>query len=165
MDKLVISVTRRPRSSEKFLRILMVVLAVAFLIGAVAGNRGMMLPCFLMAMAYFVYTYATRRLYEYILENGRLRIDRLMERGRVTKHEFSLQDVEVLARPKDEAVAMYRKDSGSKIKKFDYTSYDDAIPYYTMIVREDGQRIKLLLDLTDEAIDRIRRENRGAVKL
>lgn len=165
MDRLVISVTRKARSSEKFLRILMVVLAVAFLIGALAGNRGLMLPCFLMAMAYFVYTHATRRQYEYILENGRLRVDRLMERGRVTRHEFSLQDVEILARPKDEAVAPFRKGGGVKIRKFDYTSYDDSIPYYTMIVREDGQRVKLLLDLTDAAIDRIRRENRAAVKL
>lgn len=165
MDRIVISVMRRPRSSEKFLRVLMIVLAVAFLIGAIAGNRGMMLPCFLMAMCYFVYTHATRRQYEYILEDGRLRVDRLMERGRVTQHEFSLQDVEILARPKDEAVAPYRKDGSVKLKKFDYTSYDDAIPYYTMIAREDGQRIKLLLDLTEPAIERIRRENREAVRI
>ena len=166
MDKIVISVTRRTRPSEKYIRVAMVALAVLFLLGAVAsGNRGMMLPCFLMAMGYFVYTYATRRQYEYILENGRMRVDRLMERGRVTRHEFALQDIEILAAPRDEAVAPFRKDGTVKLKKFDYTSYDDSVPYYTMIVREDGQRIKLLLDLTDAAIDRIRRANRDAVKI
>ena len=34
-----------------------------------------------------------------------------------------------------------------KLKKFDYTSYDDNIPYYTMIVYENKEKIKLLLDL------------------
>ena len=165
MDRIVISVTRRPRASEKALRIAMVVLAVAFLLGALMGNRGMMLPCFLMAMGYFAYTYATRRQYEYILENGRMRVDRLMERGRVTRHEFSLRDIEVLARPRDEAVAPFRKDGTVKLKKYDYTSYDDSVPYYTMIVREDGQRLKLLLDLNDAAVAQIRRENRAAVKI
>ena len=38
------------------------------------------------------------------------------------------------------------------LKKFDYTSYDDEIPYYTMIIREDGHKIKLLLDLTEEML-------------
>ncbi|MBR1822404.1 MAG: hypothetical protein IJ769_12405 [Clostridia bacterium] len=165
MDRLVISVTRRARPSEKLLRGVMVALAAVFLLLAVAGDRGMMLPCFLMAMGYFVYTHATRRLYEYILENGRMRIDRLLERGRVTQHEFSLKDVEILARPRDEAVAPFRKDGAVKLKKFDYTSYDDAVPYYTMIVREDGRRIKLLLDLNEAAIDRVRRENREAVRI
>ena len=165
MDRLVISVTRRSRPSEKYLRVVMAVLALAFLICAVALDRGMMLPCFLMAMGYFVYTYATRRQYEYILEDGRLRIDRLMERGRVTQHEFSLGDVEVLARPRDEAVAAFRKGGEVKLKKYDYTSYNDDTPYYTMIAREDGQRIKLLLDLNDAAIERIRRANREAVKI
>ena len=165
MDRIVISVTRRARPSEKYIRVAMIVLAALFLAGAIAGNRGMMLPCFLMAMGYFAYTYATRRQYEYTLENGRMRVDRLLERGRVTKHEFSLKDVEILARPRDEAVAPFRRDGTVKLKKYDYTSYDDDVPYYTMIVREDGQRIKLLVDLTDAAIDRIRRENRQAVKI
>ena len=165
MDRIVISVTRRTRRSEKFIRVTMVALAALFLLGALMGNRGMMLPCFMMSMGYFAYTYATRRQYEYILENGRMQVDRLMERGRVTRHEFSLKDIEILARPRDEAVAPFRKDGTVKLKKYDYTAYDDAVPYYTMIVREDGQRIKLLLDLTDAAIDRIRRENREAVKI
>ena len=34
----------------------------------------------------------------------------------------------------------------------DYTSYDDNIPYYTMIIKEDGRKIKLLLDLTEDML-------------
>ena len=33
-----------------------------------------------------------------------------------------------------------------------YTSYEDDVPYYTMIIREDGRKIKLLLDLTEEML-------------
>ena len=165
MDRLVITVNRRARASEKFLRRAMAVLAALFLLLAIAFSRGMMLPCFLMAVAYFAYAGASRRAYEYVLENGRMRIDRLTDRGRVTRHEFSLRDVEILALPDDPAVAPYKKGGGEKVPKFDYTSYEDGVAWYTMIVQEDGRREKLLLDLTPAAIARIRAENRGAVKL
>ena len=38
------------------------------------------------------------------------------------------------------------------LKKYDYTSYDEDTPYYTMIIREDGHKIKLLLDLNEELL-------------
>ena len=37
-----------------------------------------------------------------------------------------------------------------KIAKYDYTSYDDAVPYYTMIAYEEKKPVKLLLDLNEE---------------
>ena len=46
-----------------------------------------------------------------------------------------------------------------KIKKYDYTSYDDDVPYYTMIVTEDGNKIKLLLDLTEEMLHTIKMQH------
>ena len=50
-------------------------------------------------------------------------------------------------------MAKYKKNTGTeKLKKYDYTSYEDDVPYYTMIIREDGRKIKLLLDLTEEML-------------
>ena len=50
-------------------------------------------------------------------------------------------------------VAKYKKNTGTeKLKKYDYTSYEDDVPYYTMIIQEDGRKIKLLLDLTEEML-------------
>ena len=52
-----------------------------------------------------------------------------------------------------ESVARYKKNGGTeKLKKYDYTSYDEDTPYYTMIIREDGHKIKLLLDLNEELL-------------
>ena len=51
------------------------------------------------------------------------------------------------------------------MKKYDYTSYADGVPWYTLIAREDGETVKLLLDLNDEAIRAIRRSNREAVRV
>ena len=39
----------------------------------------------------------------------------------------------------------------------------DNIPYYTMITMEEGQKIKLLLDLNDELIQSLKRLNPGKV--
>ena len=50
-------------------------------------------------------------------------------------------------------MAKYKKNTGTeKLKKYDYTSYEDDVPYYTMIIQEDGRKIKLLLDLTEEML-------------
>ena len=59
-----------------------------------------------------------------------------------------------------ESVAKYKKNGGTEqLKKFDYTSYDDNVPYYTMIIREDGRKIKLLLDLTEEMLHTIKTQH------
>ena len=164
MNKIVVSVARKKRASEKLLCGLMALLAVLFLVLGIALSRGMMLPCFLMAMAYFLYSTSVKREYEYILENGRMRIDRLTDRGRRTRHDFSTQDIEILACPDDSCVSAYKKGGSVKLPKFDYTSYDDSVPWYTMIVKEEGRLIRLLLDLTPEAINRLRVENPSAIQ-
>ena len=51
------------------------------------------------------------------------------------------------------SVAKYKKNGGTEhLKKYDYTSYEEDTPYYTMIIKEDGRKIKLLLDLTEEML-------------
>ena len=80
------------------------------------------------------------------------------KRRRKTAHTLMMQDMEVIAPNWHEAVAKYRKNGGTeKLKKFDYTSYDDNIPYYTMIVYENKEKIKLLLDLNDSMLEAVKR--------
>jgi len=80
------------------------------------------------------------------------------KRRRKTVHTLDIKDVEVIAPNWHEAVEKYRKDGGTeKLKKFDYTSYDDNIPYYTMIAYEDKEKIKLLLDLNISMLEAIKR--------
>ena len=58
-----------------------------------------------------------------------------------------------------EKVAKYKKNSGTeKLKKYDYTSYEDDIPYYTMIVIEDREKKKLLLDLNQELLFALKKQ-------
>ncbi|MEI3339031.1 MAG: hypothetical protein V8R80_02975 [Eubacterium sp.] len=41
-------------------------------------------------------------------------------------------------------MAKYRKNGGTvSIPKYDYTSYDDDIPYYRIIVMENKQKINI----------------------
>ena len=63
------------------------------------------------------------------------------------------RNLETVAPHWHESVARYKKNGGTeKLKKYDYTSYDEDTPYYTMIIREDGHKIKLLLDLNEELL-------------
>ncbi len=164
MDTIVIAVKRKDRPSEKLFRGLMLGLGVLFLLEGILLSTGFMLPCFLMVLAYFWYSHASRREWEYTLENGRMRIERVSDRGRAVLHDFSLADMEILTLPDDPAVARYKKHGEERLPKFDYTSYREGVPYYTLIVPVDGKKIKLLLDLTPEALAWIHRANRTAVK-
>ena len=164
MDQIVIGVKRKGRPSEKFLRGAMIFFALLFLIQGIMFSTGFMLPCMLMTIACYWYGHASKREYEYTLEDGWITIERVSDRGRRRLHEFPLADVKFLALSDDPAVAPYKKGGTEKIKKFDYTSYEDGVPYYTMIVEQNGARAKFLLDLTPEAIGYIRHINRGAVR-
>ena len=155
METVTVSVTRSPSPFQQFLRVLMIVLAMLFLLGGIVFSRGLMLPCFLSALLALWYGYAVRRAYEYVLEAGKLLIYRVNDHGRHLLHEIAVQDP---------AVAPYRKGGERTLPKFDYTSYREDVPYYTAIVRENGQRIKLLLDLTPEAIAALQRSCPAALR-
>ena len=143
----------------------MILLGVLFLLFGILFSTAFMLPCFLMAVSYYVYKAAAKREWEYTLEDDRLTVERVSERGRQVLHEIRFRDIEILAAPDDSAVARYRKGGAERLRPFDYTSYREGVPYYTVIATENGQRIKLLLDLTPESIFLIRQKNRTAVLL
>ncbi len=161
----VISVSRTVRPREVLLRRLMAVLAAVFLAQGILFSTGFMLPCFLMTLCYFWFSHASRREYEYTLEDGLLRIERVSDRGRRVLHEIPFSEIQLLCRPDAPEAAPYRKGGSVRIRKVDYTSYREDVPYYTMIAAENGQPLKLLLDLTEEGIRVLRRECREAVRL
>ncbi len=157
--KITKQVKRKSKKYAKLLCRVMVILAVAFVILAIVFTTGYMLFAFLFAALYWAFSVQTEKDYEYNLENGVFTIDVIKgKRRRKTVHTFNLKDMEVAAPNWHDAVAQYRKNGGSvSLPKYDYTSYDDDIPYYTMIVTEDNRKIKLLLDLDSEMLDAIKR--------
>lgn len=157
--KITKQVKRKAKRFSKLLSRAMVVLAILFVCLGIIFDTGLMLPAFLFAALYYFFSVNTDREYEYNLENGILTIDVIRgKRRRKTAHTLNMKDMEVIAPNWHSAVAQYRKDGGSvKLPKFDYTSYDDEIPYYTMIVMENEQKIKLLLDLGGEMLEMLKR--------
>ena len=156
--KMVVQVKRKKKKMSGLLRIVMFVLGVLFLLMGVVFSRGFMLPGFLMIGLYFAYDIFSQSDYEYTMDNGRLSIDKIYgKRYRRKEHDLNLQELEVLAPNWHDAVAKYRIKGGSvRLPKYDYTSYDDNIPYYTMIIVENGKKIKLLLDLSDEMMQKLK---------
>lgn len=163
--KIVTQVKRKKKRMSGLLKITMIVLTVLFVLMGIVFSRGFMLPGFLMALLYLVYDVFSKKDYEYTLENGMLSIDVIYGgRYRRNKHELNLQELEVLAPNWHDAVAKYRIKGGTvRLPKYDYTSYDDDIPYYTMIIMEKKKKIKLLLDLTGDMMEKIRQTCPGKV--
>ena len=159
--KIVEQVSRKKKSMSGILRKVMVIFAVFFVVLGITISQSFMLAGFLLAGLYFVYDVFSRKDYEYTLENDVLTIDVIYgKKYRKTAHVLELRNMEGTAPHWHESVARYKKNGGTeKIKKYDYTSYDDDVPYYTMIVTEDGNKIKLLLDLTEEMLHTIKMQH------
>ena len=159
--KIVEQVSRKKKSMSGVLRKVMVLFAVIFVIMGIAISQSFMLAGFLLAALYFVFDIFSQKDYEYTLENDQLSIDVIYgKKYRKTAHVLELKNLEVVAPHWHESVAKYKKNGGTEqLKKFDYTSYDDNVPYYTMIIKEDGRKIKLLLDLTEEMLHTIKAQH------
>ena len=159
--KIVEQVSRKKKSMSGVLRKVMILFAVIFVIMGIAISQSFMLAGFLLVALYFVYDVFSQKDYEYTLENDQLSIDVIYgKKYRKTAHVLELKNLEVVAPHWHESVAKYKKNGGTEqLKKFDYTSYDDNIPYYTMIIKEDGHKIKLLLDLTEEMLHTIKAQH------
>ena len=157
--RMVKQVHKRIKTSTKVLKNVMIVLCVLLVLMGIIFDRGVLFLALLTAGMYFLYdTYAVKD-YEYVMEGNQFTISVIQaKRHRREVHVLNLKDMEVLAPNWHDAVAKYRKNGGTEIlPKFDYTSYEPEIPYYTMIIMENRKKIKLLLDLEDDMISAIKR--------
>ncbi|MCI8666758.1 MAG: hypothetical protein HFG82_08840 [Dorea sp.] len=157
--KIVEQVFRKPKPMTGFLRTVMIVFAVILLLLGITLSQGFMLPGFLLVVLYYFYNTYSQKEYEYILEENHLTIDVIFgKKHRRHAHYLDMEALEVLAPNWHEAVAKYRKEGGSiRLAKYDYTSYEEDTPYYTMIITENREKIKLLLDLSDNMLNLIKR--------
>lgn len=158
--KLIQQVKRKQKKMTGVLRKLMVVFGVFFVLLGIMISQAFMLAGFLLVALYFVFDVLSRKEYEYILDGKTLTIDVIYgKRYRKTAHIIDMTEMEVTAPNRHEAVTKYRKDGGGvRLPKFDYTSYEDDIPYYTMIVIEDREKKKLLLDLNQELLFALKKQ-------
>lgn len=157
--KIVQQVIRKQKKMTGALRKVMVLFAIFFVVLGITISQGFMLPGFLLACLYFIYDIFSQREYEYILEDGRFEIYVILgRRYRKTAHVLEIKDMEVLAPNWHEKVAAYRKNAGGvRLPKYDYTSYEEDVPYYTMIIMENREKIKLLLDVNEEMLATLKR--------
>ncbi len=159
--KMVKQVHRRIKTSTKILSKTMIVMCVLFLLSGILLDRGMMLLALLTAGMYFLYEANSVKDYEYVMEGSAFTIAVIRgRRRRREEHELDLKNLEVVAPNWHEAVAKYRLKGGTeRLPKYDYTSYEPDIPYYTMIITENQRKIKLLLDLPEDMLQAMKRMN------
>lgn len=152
--KIVEQVIRKQKPATRLLRRVMLIFAVFFLLLGIMISQGFMLPGFLLVVLYFFYDIFSQKEYEYTMENQTLTIDVILgRRYRKTAHVLELNSMIVTAPNDHHAVDAYRKNTGNiQLAKYDYTSYEEDTPYYTMIIMENSQKIKLLLDLSENML-------------
>ena len=158
-SKLTAQVTRKKKAGTGALKAVMIIFGVLFVLMGIMFSRGFMLPGFLIVGLYFIYDVYSQKEYEYTLEGVKFTISVILgKRHRREVHDLTLQELEVVAPNWHESVARYLLKGGTeKLKKYDYTSYEDDIPYYTMIIMDGRRKIKILLDLNSEMLHAMKR--------
>lgn len=158
--KIVEQVKRKPKAASRLLRRVMIIFAVFFVLLGIMISQGFMLPGFLLVVLYFFFDIFSQKEYEYTMEDQTLTIDVVLgKRYRKTAHILELNSMIVTAPNTHQAVDAYRKNTGTiQLPKYDYTSYEEDTPYYTMIIMENSQKIKLLLDLSDSMLNVLKKQ-------
>lgn len=151
-------VSRKQKRSAKVFNILLLTMSVLFILMGIVFDRGMLFLSMLAVIMYWLNSFQSLRDYEYHMEDGILTVDVIQgKRRRKRTQELELKNLEVIAPNWHEAVAKYRKNGGTEhLKKYDYTSYEDEIPYYTMIIHDGKRKIKLLMDFDEEWLLKIK---------
>lgn len=159
MHTTIRQVSRKRSSLAPILTGSMILFGVLFLLAGITLDRGFMLPCFLMAALYYVYGILSRREYEYTFKDHTLTIDGIYGRSlRRNDLVIDFDEMVVLAPHDAEIVADYRKGGRKQPKhKYDFTSYEEGVPYYTLILRSDGELCKVLLDLDEDVLEYLKR--------
>lgn len=152
-------VHREAKKGTDILKFVMVFMTVLTVLMAIAFSTGYMMFAFIFAGMYMFFEASAGRDYEYTLEDNVLTIEVVKaKRSRSVRHVLDLSKLEVVAPHNHEAVKMYKKGaSEEKIRKFDYSSYDNSIMYYTMIIFDGNEKIKLLLDLDEDMLKDIKK--------
>ncbi len=158
--RIVEQVERKKKKMTGTLKAVMIVFCVLFVLMGIFFSRGFMLPGFLLAALYFFYDIFGQKSYEYALDNNEFTIDIIYgKRYRKRAHQLNLRDLVTVAPHWHEAVARYKKNGGTEhLHKFDYTSYEEDVPYYTMIITEGREKIKILLDLNEEMLQNMKQQ-------
>jgi len=152
-------VHRESKKGTKTLKYIMVFMIVLTILMAIAFSTGYMMFAFIFAGLYLFFDANAERDYEYTLEDNVLTIEVVKgKRNRSIMHVLDMSKLEIVAPNNHESVKKYKKGaSEGKIRKFDYSSYDNSIIYYTMIIFDGNQKIKLLLDLDEDMLMDIKR--------
>ena len=168
MNEIVVRVRKKERMGARPMQSMVITFAILFLILTVTVSRGFFVLFLLCGVGWFLTSSFSRKEYEYRYRDPYLEIITIKGGGRqVLSHSLYLGDLIVVAPHAHEAVLQYRQNGGGVTQKFDYTSYDDDIPYYTMIIDEevkgkDGEpgekkKRKFLLDLPPDMLREMKR--------
>ena len=159
MVKIEQQVKKKSKRTTKLLKIFMIIAAILFLLLGIVFSTGYMLFCFIFAGMYFWFDSNADKEYEYVYCDGKLSIYVIKaKRKKIEAHVLDLASLEVVAPHEHESVRMYKKGMGEDLPKYDYTSYEDDIPYYTMIIFDNNQKVKILLDLNQEMLIDMKRK-------
>ncbi len=135
---------------NKGIRVGLILLTVISFLVIVVNPALIVAPIVAISLTVFIFS-RLHTEYEYIYADGQIDFDRISGNAkRKTVLRVDIENAEVIAPTNSDAVKNFNNHNGLKIKNF--TSYDSSVSNYSIIVRQNGELLKVMFEPSERMI-------------
>lgn len=150
-----ILIERLPNPRDIYKRIALILLLAACLVGYVTVSWLFLFGIIATGIAIYIIFPKFHVEYEYLILNNALDVDAIYSRKKRKKMaQYDLNNMELLAPYHSHRLDRYNNNPQVKMRNF--SSMDRHNPPYVMIINDNGQILKVLLQLDQETVENMR---------
>ena len=149
-------------SKNKGIRLGLIVL-VLFTFFLVLINPALIIsPVVAIALAVFIFS-RLKIEYEYIYADGQIDFDRISGNAkRKTLMRVDIENAEVISPTSSDSIKAYNNNNRIKVK--DFSSYDNSVSTYSMIVSKNGELYKIIFEPSERMVKSMKYKQPRKVK-
>ncbi len=156
-------IARKKNVALVFVSYLLAALAAISLLTICIG----FVPGILLAVVFGLVAYlmlmAQNTEFEYSYFDGELRFAKIKNKSRRKRLGiYNMESVAVIAPAGDRSV--YNYENGNDLKKIDYTSGQNDVPYYDIVIKSPEENVLIKAELDDKFLTEVEKKYRSKVK-
>ena len=155
-------IARKKNVALVFVSYLLVALAAISLLTICIGFAPGILFAVVFGLIAYLMIMAQNTEFEYSYFDGELRFAKIKNKSRKRLGIYSMESVAAIAPAGDRSV--YNYENGNELKKIDYTSGQNDVPYYDIIIKSPDENVLIKAELDDKFLTEVEKKYRSKVK-
>jgi len=156
-------IARKKNVALVFVSYLLVALAAISLLTICIGFAPGILFAVVFGLIAYLMIMAQNTEFEYSYFDGELRFAKIKNKSRRKRLGiYSMESVAAIAPAGDRSV--YNYENGNELKEIDYTSGQNDVPYYDIIIKSPDENVLIKAELDDKFLTEVEKKYRSKVK-